>query len=202
MVSTASHTMEYAGSGCDYLALPGNGGTPIETNEAISRNNGKVWLTSTDQSGKFKVGDTFTVDQQTGFVNVDPNSYGINVVSDLTPELGGDLDVLNQRLYTSLANTDINLDANGSGLLKVAEYNLGRLPIVTQADIGSSPNQLSLNSALGALAFCDELPRIRPSGSTPLSNLDINFEYVSDTSVKIRMRGADGTVRSSTLTLA
>jgi hypothetical protein len=155
MISTASHTMEYAGSGCDYTALPENGGAPVEANEAISRNNGKVWLTSTDQSGKFKVGDTFTVDQQTGFVNVDPNSYGINVVSDLTPELGGDLDLLNRRFYTSLANTDINLDANGSGLFRVAEFNLPRLPVVTQNDIGTDPGQVPLNQYLGTMAFQD-----------------------------------------------
>jgi hypothetical protein len=56
MVSTASHTMEYAGSGTDYTALPENGGVPDETNEVVNLRNGKVWLTSTDQSGKFKVG--------------------------------------------------------------------------------------------------------------------------------------------------
>lgn len=115
MLSTASHTMEYAGSGCDYRALPENGGAPVEANEAISRNNGKVWLTSTDQSGKFKVGDTFTVDQQTGFVNVDPNSYGINLVSDLTPQLGGDLDVLNRRIYTTLTNGNVEIAPDGDG---------------------------------------------------------------------------------------
>jgi hypothetical protein len=119
MVSTASHTMEYAGSGCDYRALPENGGVPIEVNESISRNNGKVWLTSTDQSGKFKVGDTFVVDQQTGFVNVDPNSYGINVVSDLTPELGGDLDVLARKIYTSQTNGNIVIEPNGDGRVKL-----------------------------------------------------------------------------------
>lgn len=119
MVSTASHTMEYAGSGCDYTALPENGGVPVEANEAISRNEGKVWLTSTDQSGKFKVGDTFVVDQQTGFVNVDPNSYGINLVSDLTPELGGDLDVLARKIYTSQTNANVVIEPNGSGRIQL-----------------------------------------------------------------------------------
>ena len=153
MISTASHTMEYAGSGTNYNALPENGGVPIEANEAINRNDGKVWLTSTDQSGKFKVGDTFVVDQQTGFVNVDPTSYGVNIVSDLTPELGGDLDVLGRRIYTSNTNGNIDLDANGSGLFRVTEYNLSRVPVVTQHDIGSAPDQLSLNYMLGDLAF-------------------------------------------------
>lgn len=75
-------------------------------------------------------------------------------------------------------------------------------PVVTGVDIGSDPDEISLNGMLGLLAFEDEVTKLRPSGSTPVDNLDINFEYVSDTSLKIRMRGADGTVRSVTLTLA
>jgi hypothetical protein len=102
MISTASHTMEYAGSGTNYTALPENGGVANETNESVNLNNGRVWLTSTDQNGKFKVGDTFAVDQQTGFVTIDPQSVATNVVSDLTPELGGDLDVLTRNIYSSV----------------------------------------------------------------------------------------------------
>ena len=115
MVSTASHTMEYAGSGCNYNALPENGGVALEANEVVNRNGGKVWLTSTDQSGKFKVGDTFQVDQQTGFVSIDPAGVSVNLVSDLSPELGGDLDVLARNIYSSVGNVVINdpLDVNG-----------------------------------------------------------------------------------------
>jgi hypothetical protein len=126
MVSTASHTMEYAGSGCNYNALPENGGVPNETNEVVNRNNGKVWLTSTDQSGKFKVGDTFAVDQQTGFVTIDPQSVATNVVSDLSPELGGDLDVLTRNIYSSLGNVYVNdtLEVNsGSAATPAITFN-------------------------------------------------------------------------------
>ena len=76
MISTASHTMEYAGSGTNYNALPENGGVPVEANEAVNLNNGKVWLTSTDQNGKFKVGDTFQVNQQTGVVTIPAAASG------------------------------------------------------------------------------------------------------------------------------
>lgn len=115
MISTASHTHEYTGAGTSYLAMPENGGVPIEANESINLNNGRVWLSSVDQNGKFKVGDTFVVDQQTGFVTIDPNSYSTNLVSDLTPELGGDLDVLTRRIYSSLGNVAINDTLEGIG---------------------------------------------------------------------------------------
>jgi hypothetical protein len=115
MVSTASHTMEYAGSGTNYNALPENGGVAVEGNEVVNLNNGKVWLTSTDQSGKFKVGDTFAVDQQTGFVTIDPSSVSTILVSDLSPQLGGDLDVLNRSITTTLTNGNVTITPNGTG---------------------------------------------------------------------------------------
>ena len=117
MVSTASHTMEYAGSGTDYSALPENGGVPDETKEVVNLNNGKVWLTSTDQSGKFKVGSTFAVNQQTGYIQIDPAGLVIasNVSSDPNPALGGALDLRNYKIYTSFGNTDITIEANGTG---------------------------------------------------------------------------------------
>jgi hypothetical protein len=126
MVSTASHTMEYAGSGTNYNALPENGGVAVEGNEVVNLNNGKVWLTSTDQSGKFKVGDTFAVDQQTGFVTIDPSAVSTNVVSDLSPELGGNLDVLTRNIYSSLGNVQINdtLEVNsGSAATPAITFN-------------------------------------------------------------------------------
>ena len=195
MISTASHTMEYAGSGTDYNALPENGGAADETKEAINRNNGKVWLTSTDQSGKFKVGDTFNVDQQTGFVTIDPQSVATNVVSDLTPELGGDLDVLTRTIYSSLT-PDVTFGDTIRETVSSVPW-----PVVSQPDIGTDPNQVPINGYLGALAFQDQLSFLRAASTAPTNNLDINFEYVSNTSIKIRMRGSDGTVRSTTLTL-
>jgi hypothetical protein len=119
MISTASHTMEYAGSGTNYTALPENGGVADESKEVTNLNNGKVWLTSTDQNGKFKVGDTFEVDQQTGFVNIDPSAFSANLVSDPTPELGGNLDVLSRNIYSSVGNVSINDTAVVSGNLGV-----------------------------------------------------------------------------------
>ena len=157
MISTASHTHEYTGAGTSYLAMPENGGVPIEANESVNLNNGRVWLSSVDQNGKFKVGDTFVVDQQTGFVTIDPNSYSTNLVSDLTPELGGDLDVLTRNIYSSLGDIGIADAFNtGANLLLVRESSLATAyPVVTQYDIGTDPNQVPLNGLLGTMAFQD-----------------------------------------------
>lgn len=75
-------------------------------------------------------------------------------------------------------------------------------PFVSQVDIGTDPNQISVNHMLGRMAFLDEVAVLLPSQNPPGASKEINFEYVSDTQLKIRMRGADGTLRSTTLTLS
>lgn len=69
-------------------------------------------------------------------------------------------------------------------------------------EAGTASDDVPINSYLGQLAFLDEVSRWIPAASLPTNNLDINFEYVSDTSINIRMRGSDGVVRSTTLTLS
>ena len=157
MISTASHTMEYAGSGCNYNALPENGGVAVEANEAISRNNGKVWLTSTDQSGKFKVGDSFIVNQQTGSVTIPTGAVSTSLITDNLPRLGADLDVLSRNIFSSTGDIGI-ADAFNTGvnLMLVRESSLATAyPVVTQYDIGTDPNQVPLNGYLGTMAFQD-----------------------------------------------
>ena len=113
-ISTGGHTFEYVGSGTDYRADPANGGVPVEANQVKNLNNGKVFQSSTDHNGKFKVGDTFVVDQRTGSVNISLDAYRPEVVNDLSPKLGGDLDVSTHDIV-STSNRDINLLPHGTG---------------------------------------------------------------------------------------
>jgi hypothetical protein len=92
-IASSGHTMEYVGSGTDYTALPENGGVPVEANQVVELNNGKVWTATTDHNGKFKVGDFFEVDQQLGFVTIPEGSIAFNLLSDQSPQLGANLDV-------------------------------------------------------------------------------------------------------------
>ena len=70
MIASSGHTMEYVGSGTNYTALPENGGVPDDTKQVVELNGGKIWAAITDHRGKFKVGNTFSVDQQTGVVAI------------------------------------------------------------------------------------------------------------------------------------
>ena len=129
MIASSGHTMEYVGSGTDYRALPENGGVPDETKQITESNNGKVWTAITDHNGKFKIGGNqttdpiFEVDQQLGFVTIPEGSIAFNLLSDLTPQLGGDLDV-NGNEITSASNGNVVINPNGTGDI-VLDANVG-----------------------------------------------------------------------------
>ena len=98
-IASSGHTMEFVGSGTNYNALPENGGVPDETKQIFEDNDGKIWTATTDHNGKFKIGGNqtddpfFEVDQQLGLVTIPEGSIAFNLVSDKTPQLGGNLDV-------------------------------------------------------------------------------------------------------------
>lgn len=109
-IASSGHTMEYVGSGTDYRALPENGGTPDDTKQKTELNDGKIWTATTDHNGKFTIGGNqtddpfFSVDQQLGFVTIPSGSIAFDLLSDLTPQLGGNLDV-NGNTITGLPAT-------------------------------------------------------------------------------------------------
>ena len=227
-ISTGGHTFEFVGSGTDYTAHPDYGGQAIEANQYLevggtgtnsSFNGGKVWLSATDEEGNFKVGDSFEVDQKTGFVTIDPTSVSINLIADSTPDLGGDLDVNNNKIVGDRngADGDIVLETNANSFIYLNGFAIaggsgGQLPtggvILTTDYVGTAPNDIPLNGYLGRQAFVDEVGTLRPyfaSGgfySAPQTGGDIQFRYVSDTEVQLVMKGLDGTIRSTTLTLS
>lgn len=70
--------------------------------------------------------------------------------------------------------------------------------------IGTAPNQVPANGMLGGLAFQNpESLVLKPASSTiPQIAGSMVFQLTSDTSLVIKVKGSDGVVRSTTLTLA
>ena len=117
---------------------------------------------------------------------------------EITAPAGVNLGVGSKAILTA---TPFGVDINGT-LRESTDNGASYHNVVTAQDIGNNPNQVPLNQFLGQLAFLDEVGDIMPSNTDPQQNYAINFEYVSNTSIKIRMRGSDGTVRETTLTLS
>ena len=117
MIVSSGHTIEYVGSGTDYTALPENGGVPIDANQVVERNNGKVWSAITDHKGKFSLGSFFTVDQQSKSIIVDPGSFQVDL-STLTVDAGGNavfgapLDMGNNQVTSTTGNLKLNASGN------------------------------------------------------------------------------------------
>ena len=141
-ISTGGHTFEFVGSGTNYNAHPDFGGRAIPANEAVERggddtsgttpllseyNGGRTWISSTNETGTFQVGNTFQVDQKTGLINFDPT---VIVNPDLV--INEDLDMNGYRIINTSGT-------NKSGQSSYA----GRIAIVPDGDepliIGSDP---------------------------------------------------------------
>ena len=75
---------------------------------------------------------------------------GAGSISPLSADLDvGGFDII------STSNGNIDLTANGTGLIRVTENSLSQVPIVTQHDIGTAANEIPLNQHLGTAAFVD-----------------------------------------------
>ena len=72
IVTTSSHTFEYIGSGVTLsAAVPALGGVGDFAKEAVFDDVGVVYFTSTNQAGNFRVGNEFTIVQETGTIEGD-----------------------------------------------------------------------------------------------------------------------------------
>jgi len=68
-ISSSGHTFEYVGSGDTIAtALPYLGGVPIQENEVNELRGGKVYFTSTDQLGDFRIGTGLVINRVDGTI--------------------------------------------------------------------------------------------------------------------------------------
>ena len=84
-ISTGGLVMEYVGSGVTYNALPKYGGVPIRTREIIEYAPGRVFYSTVDNIGNLKIGDFFSVNQLTGEVTIDANSFNLSGLNAIGP---------------------------------------------------------------------------------------------------------------------
>ena len=62
--------------------IPDN--TPSQANETVEGNGGRVFFTSTDQDGNFRVGDLFTIEQSTGVATLNADAFNIAGLQELS----------------------------------------------------------------------------------------------------------------------
>jgi len=93
VASASSHTFEYVGSGTDInTCLPQTGGVPVQENEVVQRRGGRVYYTSTDHKGDFRIGEGLLINQNTGTLSgrvFEKSLFGIITPFVLSIEAGG-----------------------------------------------------------------------------------------------------------------
>ena len=83
-ITATSHTFEYVGSGNEITsAIPSRGGVPIQENEIIETNGGKVTFTSTDQAGNFRIGNDIVINQNNGTIS--GRAFTRSLFNQMTP---------------------------------------------------------------------------------------------------------------------
>jgi hypothetical protein len=84
-ISTGGLVMEYVGSGITYNALPFYGGVPISTREITQIAPGKIFYSTVDNIGNLKIGSFFAVNQLTGEVTINANSFNLSGLNAIGP---------------------------------------------------------------------------------------------------------------------
>lgn len=86
LISASGHTFEYIGTGTNpATALPASGAFPIQENEVVedSDRGGRVFYTSTDQVGDFRVGNELIFNRASGTITGD--TFDRSLFAVLTP---------------------------------------------------------------------------------------------------------------------
>jgi hypothetical protein len=83
-ISASGYVFEYVGAGTNYGALPQYGkADPIQGRETVQLNSGKVFFTSTDQNGDFRIGPGLVISQATGVIS--GRTFTQSLFANMTP---------------------------------------------------------------------------------------------------------------------
>ena len=83
-MSASGYVFEYVGAGSNYGALPQNGiADPIQARETVQLDYGKVFFTSTDQNGDFRIGPALVISQATGVIS--GRTFTQSLFANMTP---------------------------------------------------------------------------------------------------------------------
>jgi len=83
-ISASGYLFEYVGAGTNYGALPQVGrADPVQDKETVQLDGGKVFFTSTDQNGDFRIGKGLVISQATGVLS--GRTFTQSLFANMTP---------------------------------------------------------------------------------------------------------------------
>ena len=134
-----SHNFAYIGAGRSSINDPT---AQIKINEAVKTNNAKIYYSSIDNQGDFRVGDYFSVNQKTGEVTFNGATFNIPAATDLVFTDGSAVTTINA---SKVETGNINISGN----------------TITTLNGG-----LTLSSASGVITISSTKSFVIPTGTT------------------------------------
>ena len=171
-----NHNFGYMGVGKN---LENDVSKVIQANEVTQTNNGKVLFSSIDQGGDFRVGSAFTVDQETGNVTFEAQSFDITSLSGLTFTDGGSTTIVDpakvetgnirisgNQIITTSGNLTLNPDGASdvviegnltiSGGFKELRDADGDTKVTVESVFGADEDTINLNVKGSTIAYVNE----------------------------------------------
>ncbi len=143
--------------------------SPIQANETVDNNGGRVFYTSTDQDGNFRVGELFTIEQSTGVATLNADAFNIAGLSELTLgniTLGG-----NSATITEFS-TDPFFTANSDTVVPTQRA----IKAYIAAQIGGGGASLNVNSIVAGFVSISGTSITTTTGGTIQMKANFNFQ--------------------------
>jgi hypothetical protein len=141
----------------------------FQTRETQDLNGGRVFYTSTDQDGNFRVGELFTIEQSTGIATLNADAFNIAGLSELSLgniTLGG-----NSATITEFS-TDPFLTADSDNVVSTQRA----IRAYIAAQIGGGGAALNVNSIVAGFVSIAGTEITTTTGSTIQMNATFNFQ--------------------------
>ena len=151
----------------NYPGLPTQ--NPIPANEAVEGGGGRVFFTSTDQDGNFRVGDLFNVEQATGIASLNADAFNISGLQELQL---GDLALGGTSASIGEFSTDGTMAANSDNI--VPTQRAIRTYIASQ--IGGGASSLNVNLITAGLVVITGNTISTSNGVAINMQSSVNFE--------------------------
>ena len=151
----------------NYPGLPNQ--NPIPANEAVEGGGGRVFFTSTDQDGNFRVGDLFNVEQATGIASLNADAFNISGLQELQL---GDLALGGTSASIGEFSTDGTMAANSDNI--VPTQRAIRTYIASQ--IGGGASSLNVNLITAGLVVITGNTISTSNGVAINMQSSVNFE--------------------------
>jgi hypothetical protein len=179
-ISAPSHVFEYVGSGVDYSALPENGGVPQQALAYQELNNGRVFLSWTNEKGDFGVSNRFLVDGTNGEVTISASSFNLSGLNQIGPfSRNGGLSTVGVQLKEVSDNINM-VSSLGVPDANTAPTQSAVVTYINQQLTQGLPNGAIVNDTAFYFAGTSPFPTVRID-STPIKVGDVLWDKVNRT---------------------